>query len=270
MAQVYVGSREYKIMLKASRFAGNEAQVLKSANQFWREGAAVFGPAVLFTSGNLDQVKARRLIRFYDTSSQHLNRNAYIFRERTELEGNSREVTLKFRHPDRYIAAARRMNAEKGAKAKTKFEEDIKPPFQHLYSFSTSQQILPERQIGSIKELLKLYPGLRNSLTGFSDEEPLAVVDNFTARELVIGGGAIQLGKKHNVSSGCVLVLWYDHAKQGGSSLVAEFSFKYGSNGEAYGGGTVRRAYEMFQLLQSQLGDWTDKDSKTKTAFVYS
>src|SRR5262245_51313844 len=117
MARVYVGSREYKIMLKASRFAGNEAQVLQAATQFWREGTHGFGPAVLFTSGSLDQVKSQRLIRFYDTSGQHLNRNAYIFRERLDIDGKVREATLKFRHADRYIAADRDMNAAKGSKA---------------------------------------------------------------------------------------------------------------------------------------------------------
>jgi hypothetical protein len=270
MALVFVGSREYKIMLKASRFAGDEAQVLKTASQFWREGTEVFSRAVLFTSGNLDQVESHRLIRFYDTSTQHLNRNAYIFRERIELDPESREVTLKFRHPDRYIASDRQMNAEKGAKAKTKFEEDIKPPFQHLYSFSTTQLIPPDRKVGRMKDVLKLYPGLKGSLKGFNDEESLAAVDNFTARELVIGGGSMQLGKTHKVASSCVLVIWYDNDDPKNDAVVAEFSFKYGDNGESYGGGTVRRAYEMFHLLQSQLGEWTDKDSKTKTAFVYS
>ena len=268
MALVHVGSREYKIMLKAGRFAGDEAKLLRAAQQFWRDGVKAFGPAVLFTAGNLDQVKSQRLIRFYDTSSQHLNRNAYIFRERAALDGKTREVTLKFRHPDRYIAADRDMSAENG-KAKTKFEEDIKPAFQQLYSFSTTQLILPDRKIGRIKDVLKLYPGLRNSMTGFTDDEALAIVDGFTAREVVIGGAAMQLGKKHNVSSGCVLVIWYDQDGHAETPVVAEFSFKYGDNGETYGGGTVRRAYEMFQLLQTRLGEWTDKDSMTKTAFVY-
>ena len=269
MAEVYVGSREYKIMLKADRFAGDEAAALKAATEFWREGVRVFGPAVLFTSGNLDQVKAKRLIRFFDTTSQHFNRNAYIFRERADLDGKEREVTLKFRHPDRYISADRDMGAAKGTKAKTKFEEDIKPPFQHLFSFSTSQVIPPDQNITKIKDVLRLYPGLTKSLKGFSDEEPLSLVDDFTAREIVVSGASMKLGKKHNVSAGCVLVLWYDHAESNGNSVVAEFSFKYGDNGEAYGGGTVRRAYDMFQLLQTRMGDWTDKDSKTKTAFVY-
>src|SRR5262249_24084285 len=151
----------------------------------------------------------------------------YIFRERIGIDDKSREVTLKFRHPDRYIASDRCMDAQKGSRAKTKFEEDIKPPFQHLFSYSTSQMIQSDRRGGRIKDVLQLYPGLKESLTGFADEEPLGVVDDFTARELVIGGASVQLGKTHNVSSGCVLAIWYDNSDSNGNSVVAEFSFKY-------------------------------------------
>ena len=42
-----------------------------------------------------------------------------------------------------------------------------------------------------------------------------------------------------------------------------------GMAGEDYGGGSVRRAYETFNVLQHGLPDWVDKASKTKTAFVY-
>src|SRR5262245_53689659 len=110
MQDVKVGSREYKIMLKASRFAGGEDATRNAVKQFWREASEIFGPAVLFTSGDLDTIKGQRTIRFFDTRNQQLNRNAYIFRERMNVEGNAREVTLKFRHPDRFIARSRDMS----------------------------------------------------------------------------------------------------------------------------------------------------------------
>jgi hypothetical protein len=268
MQDVKVGSREYKIMLKASRFAGGDGAALNAAKQFWRDAAEVFGPAVLFTSGDLDHVKDQRLIRFFDTRSQQLNRNAYIFRERADASGKTREVTLKFRHPDRFIARSRDMSGNGKGKWKTKFEEDIKPPFQQLYSYSTTQQIAADYEIATLKDVLKLYPGLKRAVTGFAIDEPLALVDGFTARELVIAGARLQLGKKYNVWAGCVLVIWYDNEKKG-NPVVAEFSYKYGDEGEQYGAGTVRRAYDVFQLLQSQFDGWIDRESKTKTAFVY-
>src|SRR5262245_54624210 len=132
MAAVAVGSREYKIMLQAPRFAGGEDRLIEAARAFWRDGTQVFGPAVLATHGDLTQIKDRRLIRFHDTAEHGLNRNGYIFRERADVAARKREVTLKFRHPDRFIARDRDMRG--ALRARTKFEEDIKPPFQQLYS----------------------------------------------------------------------------------------------------------------------------------------
>lgn len=268
MPAVESGSREYKAMLKADRFVGDETQALKTATDFWRDAARVFGSAVILLRGNLDQPKDRRLVRFYDSADQQLNRRSYIFRERIGLDGQSRETTLKFRHPDRFIAVNRDLRGANG-KARSKFEEDVKPVFQSLYSFSTTQEIAPDKNLDKIKDIFKLYPGLRDSLTGVNVDEAILPVDNFTARELVIGGASMQLGKRLDVWASCVLVLWYDHHKPSDSPAVAEFSFKYGGNGKRFGVGTVTRAFDVFQTLQNSLREWTDMESKTKTAFVY-
>lgn len=269
MTRTFVGSREYKVMLQASRFKGDAAAVLQAARSFWRDGVAAFGPAVLAAEGDLAAVEAERLIRFYDTATRRLNRASYILRERVAPDGVDREVTLKFRHPDRYLAADRDMDARKGAKAKTKFEEDIKPPFENLYSFSTTQAVEPKLKLQELGDVVSLFPGLGDALKSFSPAEPIAVVDGFTAHEQVIGGARLQLGKTHKLAAKCALVVWRDHRVPGSDPVVAEFSFKYGDLGEAYGGGAVRRAYEAFQLLQTKLPEWFDPDSKTKTAFVY-
>jgi hypothetical protein len=269
MPSVKVNSREYKVMLKAKRFAGDEEQVLQTASQFWRDCGKTFGPLVLGVLGDLSEVHARRSIRFYDTPGHRLNENLYIVRERAALDGSTREITLKFRHPDRYVAADRDMRSALAGRVKTKFEEDIKPPFQQLYSFSTTVKVPADQPLAKIKHVVEMFPGFKAAFRGFADDEPLAVVEDFTARELVIGGGSLYLGKRYDVHASCVLVVWHDHLKEGGVPAVAEFSFKYGDKGETYGGGTVRRAYDAFNALQTQMGDWTDKDSKTKTAFVY-
>jgi hypothetical protein len=269
MSKVNVSSREYKIMLKAQRFAGDEEQVLRAAAQFWDECARTMGPLVLGLLGDLNEIHARRAIRFYDTPDRRLNDNLYIVRERAGLDGNSREITLKFRHPDRYIAADRDMRSALNGKVKTKFEEDIKPPFQQLYSFSTTVEVPADHKLGKIKHVVNLFPGFKAAFRGFTDDEPLGIVEDFTARELVVGGGSLYLGKRYDVHASCVLVVWHDHLKEGGVPAVAEFSFKYGDKGETYGGGTVRRAYDAYQALQLKMPEWTDTASKTKTAFVY-
>ena len=271
MPDLKIVSREYKAMLKASRFSGDENRLLEAAAQFWREAGKAFGEVVVEVGGNLSKIQARRLIRFYDTPERYLNANAYIFRERADLDSKAREVTLKFRHPDRYFAQDRDMRAAGGTDARTKFEEDIKPTFQSLFSHSTTQKVEPTRKLDELKDVSRFYPGIKEKLEPFKPDTPIEVVDEFTARELVVGGAAMQLGKSRKVPAECVLVIWYDHAKpsKGEMPVVAEFSFKYGDGGEDYGGGSVRRAYEAFNLLQHDLSDWVDKASKTKTAFVY-
>ena len=54
------------------------------------------------TSGGFDTVKAHRRIRFFDTQERHFHAHQYVLRERISVELGERQVTLKFRHPDRY------------------------------------------------------------------------------------------------------------------------------------------------------------------------
>ena len=49
-------------------------------------------------------------------------------------------MTLKFRHPDRYVAESP-SDEGRNIDTKAKFEEDIKAPFVSLYSFSTSGRV---------------------------------------------------------------------------------------------------------------------------------
>src|SRR5262245_5382945 len=140
MAQEHVVSREYKLMLRTQLFTGTEDQLLRQAGAFWRAFTSAIHADVLDTDGDLDQITKRRFIRFYDTQGQRLRKNDYIFRERVDIVSGDREVTLKCRHPDRYVAQDRNMAAD-GQRSKAKFEEDIKPPYQALYSYSTTQQI---------------------------------------------------------------------------------------------------------------------------------
>src|SRR5688500_1145403 len=131
-------SREYKVMLRPQRFAGGEKALRRAAGAFWRDFGRALDDDAVRAEGDLGERKEQRLIRFLDTPAQALNAGSYIFRERRALAGGDREMTLKFRHPDRHVAAARDMAPDSGGKARTKFEEDIKAPFISLYSFSTT------------------------------------------------------------------------------------------------------------------------------------
>jgi hypothetical protein len=262
-----VQSREYKVMLRPEHFAGNEQTMLKTGDAFWRDFRKESADVVIEAGGDLDTIKTQRLITFFDTSKQLLNGSSYIFRQRVDLESEKRQVTLKFRHADRFLAQDRTMDASVPQGAKTKFEEDIKAPFVSLYSFSTSLPLdKPSRDLG---ELARLFPDLGERVESFRESEPLAAVNSFTARELVVEGGSIRLGNHPKVEAECALIVWYDHAGRKDMPGAVEFSYRYGDDDEAYDGTTARRAFEVFRVLLTRLSKWVAPDARTKTAFVF-
>jgi hypothetical protein len=261
-----VQSREYKVMLQPERFGGNEQSMLKDAAAFWRDFRAQTAE-VAEAQGDLDTIKAQRLITFFDTPKHLLNGSSYILRGRVDLESEKRQVTLKFRHADRFLAQDRTMEPSIPQGAKTKFEEDIKAPFVSLYSFSTS---LPLDEVPpDLGQLAHLFPDMAERVEGFRGSEPLAAVNGFTAHELVVEGGSLKVGKHPKVEAECALIVWYDHAGPKDRPVAVEFSYRYADDGEAYAGTTARRAFEIFNVLQTQLKKWAAPEGRTKTAFVF-
>jgi hypothetical protein len=227
------------------------------------------GPIARDTDGRLG-VQERRLIRFHDTADHCLRRNDYVFRERIDETTGQREVTLKFRHPDRYLAASRDLTPASSRDARTKFEEDIKAPFHGLYSHSTKQPIGGNKDLNRLKDPGRLFPGLPKQLDHYDDDETIGPVGALTIRELVLTGAHFRIGKSPGSQAECALIVWYDAAGDRQRPEVVEFSFRYGDGDEGYGGNAARRAYEIFQILQAPvLADWVDPKGTTKTAFAY-
>ncbi len=265
-----VVSREYKVMLRKDKFVGSQDDLLKQAEKFWNAFKNSIKDIVFDTDGSLDTVAKQRSIRFYDTADLRLRKNNYIFRERVDLKTKEREVTLKFRHPDRYISQDRDMNAADKKKGKTKFEEDIKLPFIKLYSFSTKQPIPDDKSLNKLNDPGKLYPDFKKQLKSYQGSESIQVVGDFTAREVVIEGADFQIGKKPKVKAECALIAWYDKAGNKDRPVVVEFSFKYENEKEKYDGEVAQRAYNLFDKLQNgKLGKWIDPEGPTKTRYVY-
>jgi hypothetical protein len=264
-----VVSREYKVMLKPDRFKGNEAAVKKAATAFWTDFERGVADVVRGTAGALGKVGARRLITFFDTGDRSLNESGYIFRERRDAgNGGGREVTLKFRHADRHVAQDRDMRARRMNGARTKFEEDIKPPFASLYSYSTTIPVRKRWSAGTMADARRLFPDIRRAVDTFNADQALAPVGGFTAREVVLEGGTFGIGKKPKVEAECALIVWYDEAKPAEKPVAVEFSYRYGDKREDYRGVMARRAFDVFNRM-SQLREWVDPHPRTKTAFVY-
>ena len=271
MTRQPVGSREYKVMLVSERFAGSELEARRAVDDFWTDVGRALVDLDIPTEGAFDIVKARRRIRFLDTAERELNGRRYIFRERVDIESDEREMTLKYRHADRYVAQDRDMQAKgKDDRSSTKFEEDVKPPFVSVFSFSTTVGVDADEQFGEVEHMLGLFPGLADKLDGIGEHTELAVVDDFCARELVLEGASLLLGKR-DIAAECAMVIWYDETEGDAASQprCVEFSFKYGNEDEDYRGTVARDAFEVLHALPTSLAGWVDPEPRTKTAFVY-
>lgn len=271
MARPKVISREYKIMLNADLFQGDEGQLLERAADFWQDFSAAVDEEVHGTPGDLDEIedRRRRWVTFYDTEERMLRGGSYVFRERRRLDDGGRQVTLKFRHDDRYISQARDMEADSKGEVETKFEEDIKPEFQKLYSHSTKVTEPSTQEFDNLAGIAKLFPGLKKGLKSYEAGAKLWPVNDLTVRELVITGARLKIGKKSGIEAECALISWYDEACDLEKPLVVEFSFRYGDDKERYGPKVARRAFNAFKALQN-LTAWIDPESKTKTKYAYS
>ena len=268
MERQKIVSREYKIMLRPKLFRGPENALLGHAHSLWRDVTDKIGPVALNAAGDLSRIKIRRHITFHDTRKHRLNQAGYIFRERRAETGAGREITLKFRHPDRFLAQAREMQA-KASSAKTKFEEDIKAPFLSMYSFSTTVAVDANAAFTKVRDVLRLFPDVAKRMEDADDSKPLRTVNDFTAREVVIDGATMQIGKTPNIKAEWALIIWYDTHGKSERPVAAELSYRYGDKSEEYGGGAARRASDVFNAIQSRLQRWVDPHPMTKTAFVF-
>lgn len=269
MERQKVVSREYKVMLRPKLFTGAAESLLGDGHALWKDVAEQIGVVALDVSGDLSRIKTSRLISFVDTPDRRLNDAHYSFRERRAADGSKREVTLKFRHADRFLAQARDMKARTSEEAKTKFEEDIKAPFVSLHSFSTTVAIADAAKFARLGDVMRLFPDLADKIKGADRDEPLLAVNKFTAREVVLDGAQTQLGKSPKVSAEWALIVWYDQRGNEERPIAVELSYRYGDKNEEYGGGVTRRASDIFDVIQSRLKQWVDPKSRTKTAVAF-
>ncbi len=240
-----------------------------AVDAFWADLGRLLDEMDIPTEGTFNEVKAHRRIRFFDTAERELNGNRYIFRERIDMESDERQMTLKYRHPDRYTAQDRDMDTKwRSGDVKTKFEEDVKPPFVSVFSYSTTVQVDPEEEFARVDQIAEVFPGLADKLSEVDTGGDLSVVRDFTARELVLVGAALLLGKR-DIEAECAMVIWHDDGAAETPPVCVEFSFKYGNDAEDYRGTVTRDAYDVLNAFHTGLAGWVHPEPMTKTAFVY-
>ena len=254
-------------MLQPARFAGTEQTLLTKAHAFWQDFSQAVAQ-VAPSRGDLKRIEKRRLIVFLDSDAQLLRANGYIVRVRRALGGRRADITLKFRHPDRYVAESRRLK-DRRARTTSKFEEDIKAPFASFYSLSFCGEVSSKRNPSTVGDVVLFFPGLEKRFDAAEATQRVTEVNGLTSRELVITGGSLQIDSNLKTYAECALIVWYDENGSNTAPVAVEFSYRYGDAAEKYRGRSARRAHDVFQVLQNDLGSWVDPNSRTKTALVY-
>jgi len=263
-------SREYKIVLDASHFKGGETGLLMNAQKFWVELTKSVHPAGALAQGNLNAVKKRRRICFYDTPDHVFFQHQHILRERVAEKGGKRELTLKCRHPDRYFAQSSDLRSRHIRSREMKFEEDIKAPFIQLYSHSMTGLLSGRVALEKINHIVRLFPGLSPIIAGHKLNETLVQVNKEKINELVIGEGFLQLGRSGESVAECALIAWYGSQGTNEDPLMIEYSFRYGNKKERYDGQTTMTAFNVFSLMREKMITWLAKENETKTGWIYA
>ncbi len=168
-------SREYKLMLNPDRFTDQGA------------GIAAFHDLLEFLFERLgvedvdrEDISENRRTWYVDTAGHALRNAGFVLRVREEIgEDKPFKVTMKQRGSDRYIAAAHDIGSDGG---KSKFEEDILPPFISRFSYSSSFRAGRAPSFGDLRGIREVFTGLPDFEA--SNGTPVKRVNGFEAREI--------------------------------------------------------------------------------------
>ncbi|MCA9950767.1 MAG: hypothetical protein KDE48_14050 [Anaerolineales bacterium] len=282
MSNKPITSREYKLMLKTDRFRNRN------------DGSNEFMDMVVSLIENqggevkTDFEEKERRVWYLDTPAFALRQNGYILRLRQEMEAAKQfKLTLKYRHPDRYLASETQVLASAMAEVKyreddddieTKFEEDILLHSASKFAYSTSIRMNGRPNLNALADAIDIFPGLET--LPIPDDTPMAKVNGFTAQEVKRESGKIDFDMKPKIKP--CLSFWYLSDEAGGYPLVTEFSFDYDVLDEEHERlikhpdrlehfplPVVENANIFFNAIQSHLS-WFDLTGSTKTAFAYT
>ena len=283
-------SREFKIMLQTDHFTDRKKGIKEISTV--TESLIEKQGAKFEATNDYDEVERRTW--FLDTNAYELYCDKkFLLRIRKKKGSGVYDVTLKCRHPDRYVCALYDLSVAEDAETKfkndfeTKFEEDIitgkmtDGSVTSISKFSLSAtledtEILPDFK--KIKDIVSIFPNLE--LGGIGSNEPLTIVNNFKATEISSKIGAITFADD-DMDVVPELNLWYsptDNEKP----LIIEFTFRCKAKKqdkdkdkdnemflEKYPKKLVLGVTKFYESLQ-KCNNIIDLDTtKTKTDYVY-
>jgi hypothetical protein len=272
-------------MLRADHFRKRK----RGADAFWKLVEFLIQERQDNESSRQPDDERHRLTWYLDTPGTELRNRGYALRAREDLDDDGQsdgfKVTLKFRSPDRYVAASKDMTCtEKIKEGDDKFEEDILPPFSSKFARSVSFKTDEEPDLSRMDKVVGTFPGL--SELRILPETPVDVVNGFRAYEISHRIGQLRFVHMVEFAFGldepeflvkCCLNYWY---LQKGDEwpLAAEFSFDFdlperlrGNENrlEHFSPEVVAGTNVFFRSLQKQAG-WLDQTGTTKTAYAFS
>ena len=259
-----VTSREYKLLLNVERFHDRAT----GAAQFLGLLELLVARAGGQITARQDKVEQRRT-SYLDTVGLNLQREGFVLRLREELPASALwQINLKYRSPDRYLAAVCDLSGP--GDSKIKFEEDILPPFVSKFSHSNTIKVGAEPTLETLEQAIALFPGLKG--IALPTATKIATVNDFIAEETVLKVRKFTFTDALELKAS--LSFWYHDPAQKGWPLVVEFSFDYDtpnpveeSQLEHYPPSVVNGATSLYAALQRQEG-WLSVNSTTKTSIA--
>jgi hypothetical protein len=217
-------------------------------------------------------------VSFWDTPTCVLFENGFALRRRVDDRPSSKpKITLKFRSPDPFLAAAMLLRAGEQDHDE-KFEEDVGPLAVRIasgdgivatplscrsqFSKSITPTVDHNAEPQSLRDVEKLYPTLDDDLRLLAGKIDMseALVASTEYRELVYESSKLDLATDTKTSF--ALTIWYDGADNRDRSALAGTSFAYDTDDGAVPGEAARRARDM--LLAMQQMDWVDPGAPTR------
>lgn len=244
-------------MFKPVLFNGTEEQVIHAADLFWSDYASLLEKEKVSDriSPFGGEIAKQRTVKFYDTHTRLFRQHHLVVRERFNVLKKKNALSLKFRHPDRYIASEHNIHDP------DKIEEDIKPTFQVLHSISKKEKVPASGTYEHVADLTKTFPEI-----DLPEDLPVTVVGDFTAHEKVIADGSFQIGDE--IAAESALIIWYNDNRSKETPLLVEFSFRYQCERDKHTAAIARKAFRAFQLCTT-LNKWYNPNQMTKTSYVF-
>ena len=109
-------------------------------------------------------------------------------------------LTLKCRHGDLYFVQSRVVIAEDA-----RLEEDLKPRFAHLFSYSRKAEGDAPKDVDA---LIDLFPDMKNCMGEPPAGSSFELVRDFVAIERIYSGLKVELSESFDAE--CAVVVWYD------------------------------------------------------------